>query len=99
MPLSPQQMHSGAKARDSRDCHGTDKSVSLSKHEVCNQFYSLGETPMIRETMPPHLTDKEIEKELVNDSLGTIDTADSTGSEEAKETGDAKRGNTKTRED
>lgn len=47
----------------------------------------------------PIMTDAEVKKELMNDSLGTIDTADSTGSDETKETGDAKRGNTKTRED
>ena len=47
----------------------------------------------------PTLTDAEVKRELVNDSLGTIDTADSTGSDETKENGDAKKGNTKTRED
>jgi hypothetical protein len=36
---------------------------------------------------------------VVNDSLGTVDTADSTGLDEDKETGDAKRGNKSTRED
>ena len=36
---------------------------------------------------------------VVNDSLGTVDPADSTGTDEDKETGDAKKGNTKTRED
>lgn len=36
---------------------------------------------------------------IINDSLGTVSIADSTGSDEAKETGDAKKGNTKTRED
>ena len=45
------------------------------------------------------MTDSEVRKELMNDSLGTIDTADSTGSDETKETGDAKKGNKKTRED
>lgn len=40
-----------------------------------------------------------VKKQLVNDSLGPIDTADSTGSDETKETGDAKKGNKKTRED
>jgi hypothetical protein len=54
---------------------------------------------MTRETRTPTLTDAEVKKELVNDSLGTIDIADSTGSDETKETGDAKKGNTKTRED
>ena len=54
---------------------------------------------MTEHTKRPALTDAEIRRELVNDSLGTIDTADSSGSDEAKETGDAKKGNTDTRED
>jgi hypothetical protein len=37
--------------------------------------------------------------EMVNDSLGTVSIADSTGSDEQKETGDAKKGNTPKRED
>jgi hypothetical protein len=36
---------------------------------------------------------------VVNDSLGTVDPADSTGVDEEKETGDAKKGNEETRED
>jgi hypothetical protein len=36
---------------------------------------------------------------VVNDSLGTVDPADSTGLDEKKETGDAKKDNKKTRED
>ena len=36
---------------------------------------------------------------LVNDSLGSVDIADSTGLDEDKETGDAKRLNKNTRED
>jgi hypothetical protein len=36
---------------------------------------------------------------VVNDSLGTVNSADSTGLDEQKETGDAKRNNTNTRED
>jgi hypothetical protein len=54
---------------------------------------------MIQETNPPTFTDAEVKKQMVNDSLGTIDTADSTGSDETKETGDAKKGSTNTRED
>ncbi len=54
---------------------------------------------MSQETKPVRLTDDEVTKALVNDSLGTVDQADSTGSDEAKETGDAKKENTKTRED
>jgi hypothetical protein len=34
---------------------------------------------------------------VINDSLGTIDSADSTGTDEEKETGDAKKGNSDTR--
>ena len=36
---------------------------------------------------------------VVNDSLGTVNIADSTGLDESKETGDAKRLNKDTRED
>jgi hypothetical protein len=36
---------------------------------------------------------------MVNDSLGTVDPADSTGSDEEKDTGDAKKNNKNTRED
>jgi hypothetical protein len=54
---------------------------------------------MTQETKPVRLTDEEVSNALVNDSLGTIDQADSTGSDETEETGDAKKGNTKTRED
>lgn len=45
-----------------------------------------------------HLADDE-DEEVVNDSLGTIHPADSTGSDEDKETGDAKKDNFPTRED
>ena len=36
---------------------------------------------------------------VVNDSLGTVSPADSTGNDEEKETGDGKRGNADTQED
>lgn len=36
---------------------------------------------------------------VVNDSLGTVSPADSTGTDESKETGDAKKNNADTRED
>jgi hypothetical protein len=36
---------------------------------------------------------------VVNDSLGTVNPADSTGTDEEKETGDAKNCNADTRED
>jgi hypothetical protein len=54
---------------------------------------------MTENTKPPTCTAAEVKSALWNDSLGTIDSADSTGSDEAKETGDAKKENTKTRED
>lgn len=54
---------------------------------------------MNEHTKRPTFTDAEVKRELSNDSLGTIDSAASTGSDETKETGDAKKGNTKTRED
>lgn len=39
------------------------------------------------------------EEEVVNDSLGTVDTSDSTGSDEDLETGEAKVNNFDTHED
>jgi hypothetical protein len=49
--------------------------------------------------MPGSQTENTKDDGVVNDSLGTVDSADSTGTDENKETGDAKRGNTTTRED
>jgi hypothetical protein len=43
--------------------------------------------------------DGKNEDGIVNDSLGTVDPADSTGTDEDKETGDAKKNNKPTRED
>ena len=59
---------------------------------------------MSAETKPTHempggQAEDEIDDGVVNDSLGTIDIADSTGLDEKKETGDAKKGNTSKRED
>jgi hypothetical protein len=64
---------------------------------------------MIAKTKPTHeqpggqIEDKKdddlIDDEMVNDSLGTVDPADSTGDDEDKETGDAKKDNTGKRED
>jgi hypothetical protein len=54
---------------------------------------------MTEEAKPPTFTEDEVKREIVNDSLGTIDTADSAGSDEEKETGDARKRNTQTRED
>jgi hypothetical protein len=52
-------------------------------------------------TQPGGFVDKskKIDDLIVNDSLGTIDPADSTGTDESKETGDAKAKNKNTRED
>jgi hypothetical protein len=52
-------------------------------------------------TQPGGLVEKneEVEDEMVNDSLGTIDISDSTGIDEDKETGDAKAKNKNTKED
>ena len=44
-------------------------------------------------------TNQKVDDEIVNDSLGTVSIADSTGIDEAKETGDAKRLNKDTHED
>lgn len=43
--------------------------------------------------------DEKMDNGVVNDSMGTIDVADSTGTDEEKETGDAKDQNKPTRED
>ena len=42
---------------------------------------------------------KDAEDGIVNDSLGTVSVADSTGLDERKETGDAKKKNLNTHED
>jgi hypothetical protein len=49
--------------------------------------------------MPGGQTEDGIDDGVVNDSLGTIDIADSTGLDEKKESGDAKKNNTPKRED
>jgi hypothetical protein len=49
--------------------------------------------------MPGGQAEEEKDDGVVNDSLGTIDIADSTGLDEKKETGDAKKNNTPKRED
>lgn len=43
--------------------------------------------------------DEKADDGVINDSLGTVDIADSTGADEEKETGDAKAENRNTRED
>jgi hypothetical protein len=49
--------------------------------------------------MPGGEIEEEKDDGVVNDSLGTIDIADSTGTDETKDTGDAKKNNKNTRED
>ena len=49
--------------------------------------------------MPGGQAEDEIEDGVVNDSLGTIDPADSDGLDQKKESGDAKKGKTSNRED
>jgi hypothetical protein len=49
--------------------------------------------------MPGGEIEDEQDDGVVNDSLGTIDPADSDGLDEKKETGDAKKNNTPKRED
>jgi hypothetical protein len=49
--------------------------------------------------LPGGQTEDKKDDGVFNDSLGTVDPADSTGSDEEKETGDAKKNNTPKRED
>ncbi len=49
--------------------------------------------------MPGGEVEETEDNGVVNDSLGTVDSADSTGTDEEKETGDAKKNNQPTRED
>lgn len=44
-------------------------------------------------------TERLENEEMVNDSLGTVDIADSTGTDEEKETGEAKIGNKDTKQE
>lgn len=59
------------------------------------------ERPTVSHTQPGGFVeeDERTEDGVENDSLGTIDIADSTGIDEEKETGDAKDQNEATRED
>ena len=61
---------------------------------------------MTAKTKPTHTqpaefveTEEKADDGVVNDSLGTVDVADSTGSDPEKETGDAKKNNVDKRED
>jgi hypothetical protein len=57
-------------------------------------------TPSKPATKPGRFEDPEgAEEAVINDSLGTIDTSDSTGTDEDLETGDAKDENFDTHED
>ena len=59
------------------------------------------EKPKATHTQPGGFVeeDERVEDGVENDSLGTIDIADSSGSDENQETGDAKDQNKPTRED
>lgn len=60
----------------------------------------MSQRPKTTHTQPGGFEDPEkADDVVVNDSLGTIDSADSTGTDEDKETGDAKDNNEDTRED
>jgi len=59
----------------------------------------MSERPKPTHTQPGGFEVPEKDDAVVNDSLGTVDTADSTGSDEEKETGDAKDKNMDTHED
>jgi hypothetical protein len=61
----------------------------------------MNEKPKPTHTQPGGFVkqDDKAEDGVVNDSLGTINTADSTGIDEQRETGDAKTQNKNTRED
>jgi hypothetical protein len=49
--------------------------------------------------LPGGQTENTKDDGVINDSLGTVDPADSTGTDDEKDNGDGKKGNTKTRED
>jgi hypothetical protein len=49
--------------------------------------------------LPGGQTETPKDDGVINDSLGTVDLADSTGTDDEKDNGDGKKGNTKTRED
>ena len=55
--------------------------------------------PSLDEARPPTFPAAGVKRALWNDALETINSNDSTGSDEKKENGDAKQENTKTRED
>jgi hypothetical protein len=61
----------------------------------------MSETLKPTHTQPGGFTEtpKKPDDGVTNDSLGTIDPADSTGVDDEKETGDAKKNNKPTRED
>jgi hypothetical protein len=69
-------------------------------HPIAKEGAAMTKRPKTGHTEPTSIEDPEkTEDEMVNDSLGTIDIADSTGVDEEKETGDAKAGNSDTHED
>jgi hypothetical protein len=61
---------------------------------------SMTARPRPTHSQPGGFEDPEkAEDEMINDSLGTVNIADSTGTDEDKETGDAKDNNMDTKED
>jgi hypothetical protein len=58
------------------------------------RIYTCMSDPMQERRNNKSVEEETVEsEEMVNDSLGTIDSSDSTGLDETKETGDAKRKN------
>jgi hypothetical protein len=53
----------------------------------------------LNEARSPTFPAAGVKRALWNDALGTVDSAESTGSDEKKETGNANKENTKTLED
>ena len=75
------------------------KQVQMVAHPMGEEG-PMSKGPKPTHTRPGRFEDPErADDAMVNDSLGTVDTADSTGSDEDKETGDAKDDNLDTRED
>ena len=76
------------------------------RQQVWERAHPMGkEAPMTEGPWPTHTQPggfeipEESDDAVLNDSLGTVDTADSTGTDESMETGDARLNNLDTRED
>lgn len=78
-----------------RDAGGGSAVIYFAQRDDCApRPIDSRKTPMNQHMKRPTMTDAEVKREIVNDSLGTIDQADSTGSDETQETGDMKNENT-----